>query len=88
MTVTETVTVTVTLTMTATVTMTMTLTTTMTMPNYDYDDHYDSSCDCYLCRRVAVCTRRTLVKDAMRELKYRGPPLLFTMHLCLGGVRA
>ena len=29
-----------------------------------------------------------LVKDAMKELKYKGPPLLFTMHLCLVGSKS
>ena len=40
-----------------------------------------------LCRRVVVWTR-THVKDAMKQLKYRGPPLLFTMHLCLVGSKS
>ena len=33
-------------------------------------------------QRVVVL-HRTPVKTVMKQLKYTGPPLLFTMHLCL-----
>ena len=40
-----------------------------------------------LCRCVVVWNRMH-VKDVMKQVKYRGPPLLFTMHLCLVGSKS
>ena len=31
---------------------------------------------------------RMPIKEAMKQLKYKGPPLLFTMHLCLVGSKS
>ena len=46
------------------------------------------SCRLY-CVDVSWCGWiRTRVKAAMKQLKHRGPPLLFTMHLCLVGSKS